>query len=247
MSIRSATPWCSGVPAPARARARRRRASRRPSRARRIGRPDRRSPAGRRCSRPSRTRRRSRSGSAARPARASRSRVLELGHVAVREPEPLGLAQPDAVDDARVVQRVGDDRIVLRSATSRTARRSHRSTTGTGSSSSVPRNAVSASSRSRCSCCVPQMNRTEATPKPQRSSASLRGGARSPGWIGEPEVVVRAEVHEPLARRARRASRAGPAAPVSTRSVLNVPASRICVELRVELLPHVADHGSSRQ
>ena len=38
---------------------------------------------------------------------------LELSHVAVGVAESLGLAQPDAVDDARVVQGIGDDRVLV--------------------------------------------------------------------------------------------------------------------------------------
>jgi hypothetical protein len=38
---------------------------------------------------------------------------LEIGHVVVLVAVALGLAQPDAVDDRRVVERVGDDRVVL--------------------------------------------------------------------------------------------------------------------------------------
>ena len=37
---------------------------------------------------------------------------LQVGHVLVGVAEPLGLAQPDAVDDRRVVQLVGDDRVL---------------------------------------------------------------------------------------------------------------------------------------
>ena len=39
--------------------------------------------------------------------------LLELGEIAVRVAQPPRLAEPDAVDDARVIQRVGDDRVVL--------------------------------------------------------------------------------------------------------------------------------------
>jgi hypothetical protein len=38
---------------------------------------------------------------------------LELVHVAVRVAEAPGLAQPDAVDDRRVIELVGDDRVLL--------------------------------------------------------------------------------------------------------------------------------------
>ena len=38
--------------------------------------------------------------------------------------------------------------------------------------SSVPRNSEMARSSSLCGSCVPQMNRTDAMPLPQRSSAS---------------------------------------------------------------------------
>ena len=38
---------------------------------------------------------------------------LEIGHVVVGVAEALRLAQPDAVDDGGVVQRVGDDRVLL--------------------------------------------------------------------------------------------------------------------------------------
>jgi hypothetical protein len=39
--------------------------------------------------------------------------LVEFLHVRVRVPEPLGLAKPHAVDDRRVVERVGDDRVLL--------------------------------------------------------------------------------------------------------------------------------------
>jgi hypothetical protein len=39
--------------------------------------------------------------------------LLEGGHVAVGVAVPLGLAEPDAVDDRGVVERVGDDRVLL--------------------------------------------------------------------------------------------------------------------------------------
>ena len=45
------------------------------------------------------------------PAASSR-RALELVQVAVRVAQPLRLAEPDPVDDRRVVERVGDDRVV---------------------------------------------------------------------------------------------------------------------------------------
>ena len=38
---------------------------------------------------------------------------LEVGHVVVGVAEPLGLAEADAVDDAGVVEGVGDDRVLL--------------------------------------------------------------------------------------------------------------------------------------
>ena len=37
--------------------------------------------------------------------------LLQVGHVVVLVAEPLGLAEPHAVDDAGVVQLVGDDRV----------------------------------------------------------------------------------------------------------------------------------------
>ena len=40
-------------------------------------------------------------------------RPLELVHVVVRIAQPARLAEPDAVDDARVIQRIADDRIAL--------------------------------------------------------------------------------------------------------------------------------------
>ena len=49
-------------------------------------------------------------------ARAGRSRLqlrFEVGHVVVLVAKARGLAQADAVDDRRVVQRVGDDRVLL--------------------------------------------------------------------------------------------------------------------------------------
>ena len=45
--------------------------------------------------------------------RASFEAVLQLGHVAVGVAQALRLAQADAVDDAGVVERVGDDRVAL--------------------------------------------------------------------------------------------------------------------------------------
>ncbi len=51
--------------------------------------------------------------------------------------------------------------------------------------SSVPRKADNACSRSRCSDWVPQMNRTDAIPKPQRSSASCAARMIS-GWLARP-------------------------------------------------------------
>jgi len=47
-----------------------------------------------------------------RPGRLREAR-LELVHVAVRVTESLGLAQPDAVDDRRVVELVRDDRVLV--------------------------------------------------------------------------------------------------------------------------------------
>ena len=37
---------------------------------------------------------------------------LQVGHVVVLVAKPLGLAEPDAVDDRGVVQLVGDDRVL---------------------------------------------------------------------------------------------------------------------------------------
>ena len=51
--------------------------------------------------------------------------------------------------------------------------------------SSVPRNADSRSSSSLWSVCVPQMKRTDAMPKPQRSSAS-RAASITAGWSARP-------------------------------------------------------------
>ncbi len=46
-------------------------------------------------------------------ARAVFELTLEIFHVTVRIPETLRLAQPDAVDDARVIQSVRDDRVLV--------------------------------------------------------------------------------------------------------------------------------------
>ena len=64
-------------------------------------------------------------------------RLLELrfqvGHVVVLVAEALGLAEPHAVDDAGVVQFVGDDRRLPRRGASRTGRRWRRSRKSRGS------------------------------------------------------------------------------------------------------------------
>ena len=55
--------------------------------------------------------------------------------------------------------------------------------------------APAACSSSRCTVCVPQMNRTDAIPKPHRSIASCAARMIS-GWLAEPEVVVRTQVEQ---------------------------------------------------
>ena len=51
--------------------------------------------------------------------------------------------------------------------------------------SSVPRNTDSFASNRVCGCCVPQMKRTDASPKPHASSPALAAATTS-GWSARP-------------------------------------------------------------
>ena len=95
---------------------------------------------------------------------ASLSLRLQVGHVVVLVAEPLGLAEPDAVDDAGVVQLVGDDGVF------RAQQRLEQAAVGVEAGGVEDRvlgaEELARSSRSSCLwiCCVPQMKRTQARP-----------------------------------------------------------------------------------
>ena len=61
--------------------------------------------------------------------------------------------------------------------------------------SSVPRNSEIARSSSLCGSCVPQMNRTDAMPLPQRVEGLVRR-LHHLGMIGQAQVVVGAHVQD---------------------------------------------------
>ena len=77
---------------------------------------------------------------------------------------PLRLAQPDAVDDAGVVERIGDDRVLL------IQQRLEQAAVGIEAGGVEDRvlgargSALKRSSSCLCTLCVPQMKRTEAMP-----------------------------------------------------------------------------------
>ena len=83
------------------------------------------------------------------------------------------------------------------------------------------------------------MKRTDAIPKPQRSSASC-AAATIAGWFGEPEVVVGAEVEELAAPGDAR--RAAPAASSITSSLLRARRPRSSASLAREVVAHCAVH-----
>ena len=98
-------------------------------------------------------------------------RLLELAHVAVRVAVAVGLAEADAVDDRRVVERVADDGVLLaeqrleEAAVGVEARRVEDGVLG------AEERRRSCASSVRCASCVPQMKRTLERPKPYSSSA----------------------------------------------------------------------------
>ena len=57
------------------------------------------------------------------------------------------------------------------------------------------RNVASAASSCLWTLCVPQMKRTEAMPKPQAVEPRL-GGAHEARIVGQPQIVVRAEIED---------------------------------------------------
>ena len=141
---------------------------------------------------------------------------LEFGHVAVGVPEALGLAQAYAVDDARVVEGVGDHRVL------RPEQGLEQAAVGVEAGAVEDHVVGAEESASRRSSSlwisvVPQMKRTEAIPNPQRSRA--RWAADHRRVVGQAEVVVGAEIEDPTVpdtdlRRLRR---------VITASALNRP------------------------
>ena len=187
--------------------------------------------------RPSRTRRRWRSAGSARPRLAFRQ-PLELVHVAVGVAVALGPAEPDAVDDRGVVERVGDDGVLL------AEERLEEPAVGVEAGGVEDRVLRAEEARDRpprapCgSSWVPQMNRTLASPRPQRARPSW-AARTSVGIVGQPEVVVGAEI-EDLAPGHRRPC--APCGPSTTRSPFHSPASRISVELGLQPLPDLTVH-----
>ena len=142
--------------------------------------------------------------------------------------QPLGLAQPDAVDDRRVVQLVGDDRVL------RAEQRLEEPAVGVEARRVEDRRrrcrGTSARLRSSCLCRI-----LRAADEPHRGQPEapvverLRGGRDDRRVVGQAEVVVRAEV-ERLRRDA--SSRGPPAAEVSSRSCFQRPAYRISWRVR---------------
>ena len=96
---------------------------------------------------------------------------LEVGHVGVRVALPLGPAEPDAVDDRGVVQRVGDDDVLL--AEERLEQSAVR-VEARGVEDGVLGGQEAGDGRLELGVdrCVPQMKRTLASPNPQRASPS---------------------------------------------------------------------------
>jgi hypothetical protein len=100
---------------------------------------------------------------------------FEFLHVAVGMAEASRFAEADAVDDRGVIELIRDDSVPLvedrfEEAAIRIEARAER-----GWCRPVCRKPLRRSSSSRWSACVPQMKRTEAMPKLQRSSASRDG------------------------------------------------------------------------
>ncbi len=89
---------------------------------------------------------------------------LELVEVVVGVAQPPRLAEPDAVDDARVVERVADDRVLL--VEQRLEETAVRVEAGRVEDRVVhAEKARRAAPRAPCApICVPQMKRTEAMP-----------------------------------------------------------------------------------
>ena len=88
---------------------------------------------------------------------------LEVGHVVVGVAEALGLAEPHAVDDRGVVERVGDDRVLL------AEQRLEQAAIGVEAGGIEDRVLHAEEREIRASSClcsswVPQMKRTEAMP-----------------------------------------------------------------------------------
>ena len=123
----------------------------------------------------------------------------EVLDVAVAVDEGLGPGQPAAVDDAGVVELVGED-------DARRARASAGDRAGVGEVAGAEEQrrlvalerAPAARSSRRCGAMLPEISREAPAPAPQRIAASA-AAARTCGWLGEAEVVVRAEQQDRLA------------------------------------------------
>ncbi len=94
-------------------------------------------------------------------------RLFERVHVAVRIAMALGLAEADAVDDRGVVERVGDDRVLLAEQRLEEAAVRVEARACRGSCPPCRRTSRSSCSSSLWMSCVPQMKRTLERPKPR--------------------------------------------------------------------------------
>ena len=129
--------------------------------------------------------------------------LLQLVHVGIGEAVALRLAEPDAVDDGGVVQRVGDDRVLCARAAARRGRHWRRSRRRRGSQSSLPSQRAMRSS----SCAVQRLRPADEAHGGHAEAELVERVARRGddlGVVGKAEIVVGAEVDE-LALAALRA------------------------------------------
>ncbi len=134
---------------------------------------------------------------------------LELGHVAVGVPLALRLAEPDAVDDRGVVERVGDDGVRLVEQRLEEARRWRRSTRCRGSRPPCPRKRA----MRRLELLVDRLGAADEPDARRARTPSAPGRPGRPGSarvVGEAEVVVGAEVEHLPAAHGHAARPAGP-------------------------------------